>query len=81
VGERVGSGPPGAAARASIACIRWYRHRLAWMARGCCRFEPSCSAYAIEAIERHGALRGIALGARRIARCNPLGGSGHDPVP
>lgn len=73
--------PPGIAARACIACIRGYQHRLAWMTRGWCRFDPSCSAYAIEAIGRHGALRGIALGVRRIARCNPLGGCGHDPVP
>ena len=71
----------GFAARGAVACIRWYQRRLAWMTQGWCRFEPSCSNYALQAIERHGAVRGIALGAWRIARCNPLGGCGHDPVP
>ncbi len=47
---------------------------------GCC-FVPSCSAYALEAIERHGAGRGAALAAARICRCHPWGGCGHDPVP
>ena len=46
-----------------------------------CRFQPSCSAYAITAIERYGALRGGWMAAKRILRCNPWGGQGPDPVP
>ena len=46
-----------------------------------CRFTPSCSTYAMEAIERHGAIRGSGLAAWRLCRCNPWGGRGFDPVP
>jgi len=46
-----------------------------------CRFQPSCSTYAITALRRYGALRGSWLAARRLARCHPWGGSGYDPVP
>ncbi|HOB34024.1 MAG TPA: membrane protein insertion efficiency factor YidD [Verrucomicrobiota bacterium] len=48
---------------------------------GRCRFTPSCSEYALEAVRRHGALRGSGLAFRRFCRCHPWGGCGHDPVP
>lgn len=52
----------------------------AWLGRQC-RFGPSCSEYAMEAVETHGALKGGLLAARRVVRCHPWGGSGYDPVP
>ena len=49
--------------------------------QGCCRFSPSCSCYAAEALRVHGAARGSWLSMRRFLRCHPWGGAGHDPVP
>ncbi len=46
-----------------------------------CRFQPTCSAYALEALEKHGAIRGTVLAARRVGRCHPWGKDGYDPVP
>jgi putative membrane protein insertion efficiency factor len=66
--------------RALIAAIRLYQSVTAGRAPAC-RFLPSCSDYALEAIERFGALRGSALAARRLAKCHPLGSFGLDPVP
>ena len=68
-------------AKLLIALIRAYQLTLSPFLGGACRFQPSCSAYAREAIERHGALRGSLLAARRLAKCHPLGSSGFDPVP
>jgi putative membrane protein insertion efficiency factor len=61
--------------------IRAYQYAVAPHFLPSCRFLPSCSEYAREAIGEHGALRGSALAARRIARCHPWGGEGYDPVP
>jgi len=61
--------------------IRLYQFTLAYFFVGACRYEPSCSRYAADAVERHGALRGGVLAARRLCRCGPWGGSGYDPVP
>jgi putative membrane protein insertion efficiency factor len=71
---------------------RWLALPLEWLVRGYrlaispwlgprCRFQPTCSEYALQALRRHGAVRGSALAARRIARCHPWGASGYDPVP
>ena len=64
-----------------LALIHGYRRVLSPLLGPRCRFHPTCSAYALEAIERHGAARGSWLPARRIARCHPLNEGGFDPVP
>lgn len=61
--------------------IHIYRYTLSPLIGPRCRYAPSCSEYAVEAIQRHGVIKGIWLGFRRICRCHPLGGSGYDPVP
>lgn len=63
------------------AFIRFYQICLSPLSHGCCRFYPTCSAYALEAIEIHGALKGSWLAFKRILRCNPLFPGGYDPVP
>ena len=61
--------------------IRLYRWFLSPFLGRHCRFHPTCSAYALEAIETHGTVRGYLLALKRVGRCHPLGGSGYDPVP
>ncbi len=51
-----------------------------WLGRSC-RYQPTCSAYAMDALEKHGAIKGTILAAKRIGRCHPFGGDGYDPVP
>lgn len=67
--------------RVLIGIVRVYQYTLRPIIGAQCRFEPHCSAYAIEALRTHGALRGTWLTARRVLRCNPWHSGGHDPVP
>ena len=85
-----GSGPEGHTVRSAlargavaalVACVRGYQLFLSPLLGGSCRYYPTCSAYAIEAIQRHGALRGTWMAARRIGRCHPFRPGGYDPVP
>jgi uncharacterized protein len=65
--------------------IRFYRLCISPLLPPSCRYQPTCSAYALEALHKHGPVKGLALAARRIARCHPItwlgGSSGFDPVP
>jgi len=64
-----------------ILVVRGYQIAIAPLLPSACRYYPSCSAYMIEALERHGALRGGLMGIRRILRCHPFHVGGYDPVP
>lgn len=65
----------------AVGLLRLYRLTLSPLLGPACRFEPSCSRYAIEAIERHGLARGAVLAVRRLGRCHPYHDGGFDPVP
>ena len=67
--------------RFMVGCIRLYKRFFSPLLPPSCRFTPSCSRYTVEAIQKHGALRGTLLGTWRILRCNPFGKGGYDPVP
>lgn len=64
-----------------ILPIRFYQLSISPLFPPSCRFTPTCSQYAIEAIRRHGPFKGLWLALRRLSRCHPWGGSGYDPVP
>lgn len=67
-------------ARLSILPLRFYKYFLSPLLPMACRFTPSCSDYAMQAIQKYGVLKGSWLGLKRILRCNPWGGHGNDPV-
>ncbi len=69
--------------RLLLGCIRFYRRYVSPLRPPCCRFIPTCSEYALEAVEKYGALRGGRLALRRLLRCHPFyrGGKLYDPVP
>lgn len=67
--------------RLFIGVIRFYQRYISVLTGPSCRFQPTCSHYTAEAIEKYGALKGSWLGMRRIARCHPFQAGGYDPVP
>ncbi|MDR6241683.1 membrane protein insertion efficiency factor YidD [Aureibacter tunicatorum] len=64
-----------------IAFVRFYQYSISPLSPPSCRFTPTCSAYMIEAVKKHGAIKGFWLGIKRISKCHPWGGCGYDPVP
>ncbi|MDG2423090.1 MAG: membrane protein insertion efficiency factor YidD [Phycisphaerales bacterium] len=71
----------GLAAMTCIGFIRIYQATLSPLIGQHCRFQPTCSRYAVQAIQCHGAIKGCWLAFRRLSRCHPLGNAGYDPVP
>lgn len=69
--------------QAALRMIRFYQRNISPLCPSCCRFIPTCSQYALEAVEKYGAVKGAALAARRISHCHPFyrGGRIYDPVP
>lgn len=68
-------------AKLLLASIGIYRVFFGWLFRGSCRYVPSCSSYAMEAIKKYGGLRGLSMSISRISRCHPFHPGGFDPVP
>jgi putative membrane protein insertion efficiency factor len=81
IAEKPYPAPPSPLGQLLALAIRGYRVAISPLLGPSCRFYPSCSAYALEAIERHGALRGLCLAIARLARCHPWHLGGYDPVP
>lgn len=67
--------------RLFIGMIRFYQRHISPLKKPCCKYYPTCSQYGIEAIETHGAFKGVLLAVWRILRCNPFSRGGYDPVP
>ncbi len=64
-----------------VLLVRFYQICISPLKPATCRFTPTCSAYAIEALRKHGPIKGLYLTIKRLLRCHPWGGSGYDPVP
>ncbi len=64
-----------------VVLVRFYQLCISPLTPAACRFTPTCSQYALEALRKHGLIKGMWLTVRRLARCHPWGGSGYDPVP
>lgn len=79
--EKIGSAAEAVMRWLLIGAIYAYRYTFSLLLGPRCRYQPTCSAYALEALARHGAWRGGWLAVRRIGRCHPWGGAGFDPVP
>lgn len=73
--------PPSLGARLMIALVTFYRACISPLLPRCCRFTPTCSQYALEALRKHGLIKGLCLTVWRILRCNPFNPGGYDPVP
>ena len=67
--------------RPLVALVRFYQRYISPLTPPSCRYTPTCSQYTVEALQKHGLLKGGWMALKRIASCNPWGGSGHDPVP
>lgn len=64
-----------------IGLVKFYQHFISPLTPSVCRYSPTCSQYTLEALQKYGPFKGSWLGIKRIARCQPWGGSGYDPVP
>ena len=71
----------GLACKVAIALIQFYKFAISPFLAGCCRFEPTCSTYSMQAFKKYGFWKGLKLTVKRISRCRPGGSHGYDPVP